>query len=68
MAAAALEATALQRRLAEAEDTEVLAKLDPRSNEVIRLTDAEHAAFVDALQPVLAKYREELAPKLFSYL
>jgi len=66
--AAAREATALQRRLAAAEDTAVLEKLDPRQNEVIRLTDAEHAAFVDAVQPVLAKYRKELDPKLFAYL
>lgn len=66
--AAAREATALQRRLAAAEDTAVLGKLDPRQNEVVRLTDAEHAAFVDAVQPVLAKYRKELDPKLFAYL
>ena len=68
VAGAALEATVLQRRLAAAEDAEVLAKLDPRNNEVIRLTGAEQAAFVDAVQPVLAKYREELGPELFSYL
>ena len=65
---AAREATVLQRRLAAAEDTEVLAKLDPRANEVIHLTAAEHAAFVDAVQPVCAKYRKELDPKLFAYL
>ena len=65
---AAREATALQRRLAAAEDTEVLAKLDPRDNEVIHLTAAEHAAFVDAVRPVLGKYRKELDPKLFGYL
>ena len=68
VAAAALEATALQRRLAAAEDAEVLAKLDPRNNEVIRLTGTEQAAFVAAVQPVLAKYRGELGPQLFSYL
>ena len=68
MEAAALEATALQRRLAAAEDAEVLSRLDPRDNEVIRLTAAELAAFVDAVQPVLAKYREELGPELFGYL
>ena len=29
------------------EDTEVLATLNPHDNEVVHLTDAEHAAFVD---------------------
>lgn len=65
---AAHAATALQWRLAAAEDEAVLAKLDPRQNEVIRLTDAEHAAFVDAVQPVLAKYREQIDPGLYAYL
>ena len=64
---AAKEATELQRRLAVAEDTEVLKKL-PRENEVARLGDAEHAAFVRAVEPVLAKYRNQLDPKLFAYL
>ena len=66
--AAALEATVLQHQLAAAEDAEILARLDPRENEVINLTAAGHAAFVDAVQPVLAKYRKELDPKLFGYL
>ena len=66
--AAAKEATALQRKLAAEQDTEVLVKFDSRNNEVIHLTDAEHAAFVAAVQPVLAKYRQELGPKLFAYL
>ncbi len=66
--AAALEATALQRRLAAAEDAAVLDKLNPRDNEVLRLTPAEHCAFVDALQPLIAKYRQELDPRLFAYL
>jgi TRAP-type C4-dicarboxylate transport system substrate-binding protein len=65
---AALEATALQHELAAAEDAAILAKLDPRENEILRLTDAQHAAFVTAVQPVLAKYRRELDPKLFGYL
>ena len=65
---AAVEATALQRHLAAAQDTEVLEKLNPRDNEVIHLTASEHAAFLDAVQPVLAKYRKELDPKLFSYI
>ncbi len=66
--AAALEATALQHQLAAAEDAEILAKIDPRDNDVISLTNDEHAAFVTAVQPVFAKYQRELDPKLFSYL
>lgn len=64
---AAAEATVLQRKLAAAEDEEVLRKLDPKQNEVVHLTDAERAAFVNAVQPVLAKYRQTIDPKLFAY-
>jgi C4-dicarboxylate-binding protein DctP len=62
------EATAHQHRLAAAEDDEVLAQIDPKENEVIRLTPAEQDAFVKAVQPVLAKHRKTLDPKLFEYL
>lgn len=65
---AARDATAYQHRLAAAEDAEILKKLDPRENEVMRLTVAERTAFVKAVGPVLAKYRKELDPKLFDYL
>ncbi len=66
--AAAREATVLQRQLAAAEDGEVLARLDPRENDVIRLSAAEHTAFVSAVEPVVAKYRNELDHRLFTYL
>jgi TRAP-type C4-dicarboxylate transport system substrate-binding protein len=65
---AAREATALQRRLAAAEDEAVLGKLDPRENEVVALTPAEHDAFVAAVQPVLASHRTQLDPALFAAL
>lgn len=65
---AAPEATALQRQLAASEDQDVLAKLDPRENQVIRPTAAEHATFVEAVQPVVVRYRTRLDPKLFAYL
>ena len=65
---AAREATAYQHELAAAEDNEILAKLDPEQNELIRLSAAEHDAFVKAVEPVLAKHREDLDPKLFEYL
>ena len=66
--AAAKEATAYQRRLAAAEDAAMLKKFDPAKNDLIRLTDAERAAFMKAVQPVVDKYREKLGPKLFKYL
>lgn len=66
--AAAPEATALQHRLAASEDADVLAKLDPRENEVVHLTADEHAAFVEACRPVLDAQRRQLDPKLFSLL
>ncbi len=65
---AAREATALQRQLAASEDQDVLAKLDPRENDVVHLTPAEHAAFVEAVAPVRARFRSELDPKLFAQL
>jgi TRAP-type transport system periplasmic protein len=65
---AALEATVRQRELAASEDENVLTRLDPRENDVIHLTGEEQAAFVDAVQPVLARYRKTLDPKLFEYL
>jgi TRAP-type C4-dicarboxylate transport system substrate-binding protein len=64
--AAAPQAIALQRRLAASEDQDVLARLDPRENDVVHLTLAEHTAFVDAVRPVLAKYRTRLDPTLFA--
>jgi TRAP-type C4-dicarboxylate transport system substrate-binding protein len=66
--AAAREATAYQRRLAAAEDAEIMARLDPAQNDVIRLTQDERGAFVRAVQPVLEKYRRQFDPKLFAYL
>jgi TRAP-type C4-dicarboxylate transport system substrate-binding protein len=65
---AARQATALQRQLAASEDEDVLTRLDPRENEVIELTAEEHAAFAAAVEPVLARQRAVLDPKLFGYL
>jgi TRAP-type C4-dicarboxylate transport system substrate-binding protein len=65
---AAPEAIALQRRLAISEDEAVLARLDPHDNEVVHLTDAEHAAFIDAVAPVLARHRGRFDPALLAAL
>ena len=66
--AAAREATDYQHQLAAAEDVEMLAKFDPAQNEIVTLTPAQHALFVEATGPVLEKHRGELDPKLFEYL
>jgi TRAP-type C4-dicarboxylate transport system substrate-binding protein len=66
--AAATEATAYQRQLAAAEDAAMLKKFDPAKNDLIQLTDAERSAFMQAVQPVLDKYRKQLGDKLFAYL
>jgi len=65
---AATVATAHQHELAAAEDAAILAKINPRENEIIELTPAEHAAFVTAMQPVLAKYRGQIDGRLFDLL
>jgi TRAP-type transport system periplasmic protein len=65
---AARDATALQRKLAAQEDIDVLAHIDPQENEVTTLSAAEHAAFVRAVEPMLARHRKTLDPKLFEYL
>jgi TRAP-type C4-dicarboxylate transport system substrate-binding protein len=54
---AAARATALQRRLAASEDDDVLGRLDATGNEVVHLTAAERAAFVEAVEPVRARHR-----------
>lgn len=65
---AAAEATVLQRKLAAAEDEEMLKKLDPAENEVVTHTAAEHQAFVAAVKPVTDKYRKELGEEWFGLI
>ncbi|HEY0338323.1 MAG TPA: TRAP transporter substrate-binding protein [Burkholderiales bacterium] len=67
IASAAREATALQRQLAAQEDIDVLAQINPDQNDVIKLSAAEHAEFVRAVEPMLARHRKTLDPKLFDY-
>jgi len=45
-----------------------MAKLDPAHYDVLRLTPAERAAFVAAVQPVLDRHRGSLDPALFDSL
>jgi C4-dicarboxylate-binding protein DctP len=66
--AAAREATAAQRVLAATEDAEVLAKLQGDGVAIARLTEAEQAAFADAVAPVAAEWRARLGSGLLDYL
>lgn len=66
--AAAHAATTYQHKLAAAEDDAILGLLDPRENEVIRLSAAEQDAFVLAVAPMRARHRKNLDPRLFEYL
>ena len=61
-------ATKAQRTLAEAEDADILAKLDPDENEIVHLTDAERAAFKAAVGPLLTEQRKILGDELFAYV
>jgi TRAP-type C4-dicarboxylate transport system substrate-binding protein len=65
---AAREATALQRLLAAAEDEEMLKRLDPARNEVVKLSAEEHRAFAEAVGAVTARYRKEFADSFFALL
>ncbi len=65
---AAAIATAYQHQLATAEDAAILTKLDPKENEITTLSSAEHGAFVAAMQPIFAKYRDQLDARLFDML
>ena len=65
---AAVIATAYQHQLAAAEDAVILAKIDPRENDLVDLTRDERAGFVAAMAPVLEKYRSRFTPRLFEML
>jgi TRAP-type C4-dicarboxylate transport system substrate-binding protein len=65
--AAVSGATAVQRRLAAAEDDHVLAELCLTGNDIARLTEAERAAFVEAVAPVREQQQQAFGGQLFSY-
>lgn len=58
------EATAAQRGFAQAEDDRVLGELAKTDNEVVSLSDAERALFVEAVQPVIDAQMETLDRRL----
>ena len=61
-------ATAAQRDLAQAEDADILEKVDPAENEIVHLTDTERAAFKAAVGPLLAEQRKILGEDLFAHV
>ena len=65
---AAAEATRAQRQFAAAEDDEVMSKLEPAQNEIVRLTEAERSQFVDALAPLVHEQRAVFGDELFRHL
>ena len=66
--AAARVATLAQRGFASTADEEVLAGIDPAQNEIIRLTDDERAAFVEAVAPLVREQRERFGEDLLATL
>lgn len=64
VAQAAILATAAQRRLARAEDAEVLAAFADQAVEVAHLSDAERQAFIDAVAPLVAAEKRALGTEL----
>lgn len=65
---AAAEATAFQRQLAAAEDEEMLKRIDPAENEIVRLSAEEHRAFAEAVRPVTDRYRKDYTESFFALL
>jgi hypothetical protein len=61
-------ATTAQRRLAAAEDDDVLTTLRLAHNEIIHLTDVERAQFIAAVGPVVEEQRQRFGDRLFSFL
>lgn len=68
VSAAAAVATAAQRRFAAAEDDDVLARLHPDQHDIVHLTEAERALFVEAVTPLIEEQRNALGNELFAYL
>lgn len=66
--AAADEATRVQRELAMAEDDDVLAELEAGDTKIIRLSDDERNAFIDAVSPLLNEYRQKFGRQVFDAL
>jgi C4-dicarboxylate-binding protein DctP len=66
--AAAALATTAQRRLAAAEDEAVLTQLAATDNDIVRLTAAERALFVEAVAPLVDEQRGIFGEQLWRYV
>jgi tripartite ATP-independent transporter DctP family solute receptor len=65
---AAEKATQEQRRLAEAEDKEILEKIMAEKVNIVVLEREERTGFKDAVAPILEEQRQRLGKELFSYI
>jgi len=65
MQKAVTEAVAFQRRLAVEEHEQSRKIIEKAGCEIVELTPAEHAAFVDAVQPLLADARKMYGEEMF---
>ena len=65
---AASAATQKQRELATAEDDEILAKFNSNETEIVRLTDAERALFIDAVSPLIEEQRAQFGSEALVHL
>jgi tripartite ATP-independent transporter DctP family solute receptor len=65
MQAAVTEAVAFQRKLAVEEHEEARKEIEDAGCEIVELTREEHAAFVAAVQPLLADAREMYGEEMF---
>jgi C4-dicarboxylate-binding protein DctP len=66
--AAAALATTAQRRFAAAEDDAVLTQLATTDNDIVRLTEAERALFVEAVAPLVDEQRGIFGEQLWQYV
>ena len=61
------EATAVQRRLAAAEDREARAKLERAGVQIVELSQEDRRAFIDAVRPVIEAQRARFGEELFAW-
>ena len=64
----AAAATAKQRRLAGAEDEEILQQLQMADVEIVELDDAERQGFAEAVRPLIEAQRARFGDDLFQHL
>ena len=68
MQQAVTEAVAFQRKLAVEEHEQSRKVIEQAGCEIVELTPGEHAAFVDAVQPLLSDARKTYGEAMFGLL